>query len=82
MVTKVVAVLASDRMVSTSVRRLRMSEDGSTVRVHSDKGDVDHELALNDLLEVSRQRRILACKCRRRGGRRGDGVSLSLAVLG
>lgn len=29
-----------------------MSEDGKTVRVHSEKGDVDHELALDELLEV------------------------------
>lgn len=40
------------RFVSTSVRRLRMSDDGSTVRVTSDKGEVNHELALSDLLEV------------------------------
>ncbi|CAM9866937.1 unnamed protein product, partial [Sphacelaria rigidula] len=40
------------RFVSTRLRHLRLSPDGSTLVVKSEKGGVDHELALDELLEV------------------------------
>lgn len=41
-----------DRFVSTRLRHLRLSPDGTTLVVKSEKGGVDHELALDELLEV------------------------------
>eukprot|EP00903_Cladosiphon_okamuranus_P010458 g9894.t1 len=43
---------ASRTFVSTRLRHLRLSPDGTTLVVKSDKGGVDHELALDELLEV------------------------------
>lgn len=40
------------RFVSTRLRHLRLSPDGTTLVVKSEKGGVDHELALDELLEV------------------------------
>lgn len=39
--------------MSTRLRHLRLSQDGTTLVVKSEKGGVDHELALDELLEVS-----------------------------
>lgn len=57
--------------MSTSLRHVRLSEDGKRVTVHSSEKGVDHELALNELVEVSlesltaglipRHLRILQC---------------------
>ncbi|CAN0407817.1 unnamed protein product, partial [Ectocarpus fasciculatus] len=38
--------------VSTRLRHLRLSPDGTTLVVKSEQGGVDHELALDELLEV------------------------------
>lgn len=38
--------------MSTRLRHLRLSPDGTTLVVKSEKGGVDHELALDELLEV------------------------------
>ncbi|CAM9555463.1 unnamed protein product [Scytosiphon promiscuus] len=43
---------AQRTFVSTRLRHLRLSPDGTTLVVKSDKGGVDHELALDELLEV------------------------------
>lgn len=42
--------------MSTRLRHLRLSSDGTTLVVKSDKGGVDHELALDELLEVRYRR--------------------------
>lgn len=46
------------RFVSTRLRHLRLSPDGTTLVVKSDEGGVDHELALDELLEVRSKREV------------------------
>lgn len=46
--------------MSTRLRHLRLSPDGTTLVVKSEKGGVDHELALDELLEV---RTLCAVPC-------------------
>lgn len=49
------------RFVSTRLRHLRLSPDGTTLVVKSEKGGVDHELALDELLEVLTQKKSDLC---------------------
>lgn len=52
------------RFVSTRLRHLRLSPDGTTLVVKSEQGGVDHELALDELLEVRGQGTLKIRFCR------------------